>query len=634
MLPKQPTNPMTIPDLFELGNVYSQNQQWNNAQRVFEQALSLIYSSVTEQDAETPAGLSELLGSIDFSAVSQSPDEPWGLPQSEAPELEKLYEVLSSNLPTKDQEPNYVIVFPATLSHPHVWTVVYYNAEFKQLLSDGPAGSMKIVYPTAEVAAFVVRVSPAPIGAWRLDDPTIARMTYGWAHLAQASVLTTMAQYYVDQILNKAGIPTIRSQAAYYARSLALQPTNAWAMAHLGEVFRDVANGWPGSPEDLCDPSQKVEPYVQALFYYMLALRLYEQQGREKESFWVHAHFGAAIINVRGFVADELPQPLRGLYEYLVEVKGGEAAVESTVNLHDVLLEWAIDSLVRAQELRGYFYPWAQDYYACGLLIKSYFIQDKLLGSNIGALSMMQVITALALDPGILNNIFEPGELYVNAFFQMAIVCYALEDYSMAWQLACIGLNWAFNYNFINGLDVLSGMNLLANISNTCITKCKEDRGWKPEPSCLFKESQLSINPEYGLPTQPITEESGLCELIEQSTARYTPLVAPFLMDDSKVTTKIGMGLLESLAILECFQDILEGLKTFHPGGCSPLEDLTKRIRSKLGPVLPSISSESCTSTNFVNDVLWSLFGTGKPSYQLIMNKLGEGAPSAVSAPA
>ncbi|MCA9706135.1 MAG: hypothetical protein KDK70_09830, partial [Myxococcales bacterium] len=213
--------------------------------------------------------------------------------------------------------------------------------------------------PTTNVSA-VLRGSDgaAPI---YLDSSKKRQLSWVLAHIGWTNVAEVRVLYAQHQIMEGTGTTLALDSSKPLHQALTLHPRNSWALAHLGETYRGLGNSWPGNTFSLLVPEHRTRDYVIALLYLRLATNA------NPRNYWAHAHYGAAVVNVRAFAGvAHVPSEGTCLVALLEQLFPGEPLD----NAYNLLTTDAKDSLIVAQQLTGNFYPWAQVYYAATLIFE------------------------------------------------------------------------------------------------------------------------------------------------------------------------------------------------------------------------------------------------------------------------
>ncbi|MEM9453997.1 MAG: hypothetical protein AAGF11_07450 [Myxococcota bacterium] len=531
---------ISIRRLLEIAEIYAKEQEWSNAEWVLFRALDRIYkeNATSGRDLEVSNVLKKMLRTMSKSRKLRGRHIRCG---GQIDQLRRsLIEIFKHKPKVKNELANskFATVFQSPASK--VFTIAFYQQDMSKFKIDDAKSPFSVVTPKVSVSFLVWKEGCF----WRvklIEEGLVEKLSYGWAHLARASVLNAIAEFRLGPILNGEGKSTILSQARYYWWALVLRPDYAWAYAHFGEVFRDVANSiFHKSPFKRGDYSIKC--YVKSLYYYNVAIKRYKR----RDSFWAYAHFGAAIANMRAFVGDNVPDLVKQIVEELEESGVWKLSNEyPSLNL----INMGLEALMRAQDLRGNLYPWAHKYYAGSILIKG--IINTLLDNDapsLGYLSTISTSNALYMDPDIALEVFEAGQLYVNGFFEMGILCLAAkknenERYSEAWQYVTFGMSWTFKSPLLPGLEELMGANILAHIALYYVQQHKKDPVNKPPKSALLGQSRFKPNKLFPISCVPIYEEKKLLDFIERSLGFIEQSVITYTSSGVKRVTAVEIGL-------------------------------------------------------------------------------------------
>ena len=533
-----------------------------------------------------------------------------------------------------------------------LWAIVFHDQESTVYnVGQSQVEPSKVYFPRAPSFALILDLADGKPTFRLLSDRVANQMSHLWAHLAQATVKVTMSQYYVSQILTKYGARAIKEQAYFYWRALLLRPNNAWALAHLGEVFRELANYWTADAGVLRPTEERLGNYVMALTCFKRAIEL------DPKYVWAHAHFGATIVNARAFAGWQTPDPYHellarpewyGNIDRLEQWNAKHRKLEPwsqkknrftrgtpqdwikrfprhiTQYYNDQLINDAIEALTQAQKLRGRFYPWAQDYYGGALLVKAVLSDDRSIRGQLGILSMLHTSTAVYLQPELLTSVFEPGQVYVNAFFEIGIISSYKQDYFRAWEFTWIGMKWSFKFSFLPGLEQLVGCLILVHIAEVWMGLPRRRRRRLASRSNMIEESGLmsmDIDPDFHIPPVPIETEPALINFISRAYNKLAlPAVEPYVEDSIAVNTKIRVGLMTTAFILSVFICVLESF--LRPPFAWPghqlligrLQDTLEQIARKLKMTI----THDCSDPIHVLDSLFVLFEAGVPNSRLI----------------
>lgn len=600
-----------IRQILKTGDHYVVNKQYDNALANFRLALDRLYSD-TKHEVELPS-IPQLQKSLEVLARMDQ-----GMALDEAPEeIRYLRDKLKAAYPESREdldrdEVKFVSAFSVELffsdslasrvpgSPTERWTIAF-HAEQRELF--GGLGGVEVVRPVAPSVSFILTLDCDALRSRRATR----QMAYAWAHLAQASVTAYMGQYRMHLILLDTSVPLITKIARYYTRALLIDAKYAWALAHLGEVYRDLANGWPGSRTSLLDPNSRVANYIKAIFYFQEAIQQYKNDNADNSTFWARAHMGAALVNSRGFLGSYSTKDWNGLEQWLAGEKGDRSVVDS--------IAVSLTELFQAQHLAGNYYPWAQAYSSGGMLLKAAAQVTSATADpsksvdvtkNQGLLSMTMTTFAYYLQPELLREAFDPGALYANSFLEIGNFYSLLKKYSMAWAYALMGMKRLFNSSFLlPGLAGLIGCHLLVHIADNYVENTEEDE----EALVMLKESgQLKLlDGNSDLPLKPSTDEGWLMSLILKSFDRFgTTTVQPFLEEDVASDTTITMGLLNAGYILRYFVNVLKSIDRHDEA--KPIASCVAEIEKKLKLNLEQIE----WTDNYIHENMQTMIATGR----------------------
>ena len=521
---------------------------------------------------------------------------------------------------------------------PPIWTIAFYRYEDEHK----KYGGLPVQVIADSCVLILTRLTcywlKLPV-TWSGDDPSVdeqlcgllSRMAYAWAHRAEATTQQTKGLYTLNQILLAESIPALYIRMEDYFRSLLLDPTRAWTLAHYADVFRDMANsvrgtahaygpsgaapsgaapsgagGWTdpttghmkpdlGRDHGL-DENARLVCYVNAIVYLRAAVdRSKSHEDEQSPAYsrdnhaWALAHLGAAVVNARGFVAweDDFDDggmmagllkdwPVRWLDEHGVD----DSLMCGKKNL--CFMNRALRCLTKAQALQGFFYPWCQVYMAASMLLKGIFLAPDaaikrtsepavVASANLSSLSFLQVSLAYYLQPSLLGSVMEPGQLSINPMFEIAAVMSFVKNQEMAWQYAWIGMRWLFKFNFQPGLFGLTGYGLLAGIASCHLDSL--NRTPRPMASNLIVDAALEDAPDtegLHVPIELIATSDDLYKLINQACdACLKPHLGFWLRKDVKLDSNAVIGLVTTIYVLRSFSRIIRR----HPDGLPSLRD-------------------------------------------------------------
>ena len=608
----------TVRERVELGNYLASQNQWPNAIIEFRAAMLEMLSASEGVPLLGPTtGLLDALRDIVRKQQHETENEWNPVAASEAPDAVRKLQAVHQETSHRDLGAlPFISVFSAPDSG--CFVVIYHD---KKSYRD-----LDFAVPTGESLAFVVVHHHEGFESGLLTPARARQLSYVVAHVGWAWVESTIAQYYQHPILNDEGVPAIKCWALYYHFALCLNPDDDWTLARAAEVYRNIANGWPGSPGTLDMPDERVNNYVRSLVLFKAAIDL------NPRAFWAHAHMGAAIVNVRAFVGplsdpETVSPALRALLEddewftawHLRDVElvakwsndsplpDPNDQVPLTIGL--AFIETAIWVLSTALELTGEYYPWAQMYYADALLVKALILGENASGP-LGVQSMLESLTSVFLDPTILVNAFGPGDLVESGFFSPAMVSFYAKDYVLAWRYARRGMFFLFKNDFIPGLPALFGCQLLAKISAAYIAD-----GSPPVGGAEFVHHRASHRwVAVDIPVDPISTERELVEFIDIFvTYLFRDFIAFWLRADIKINTSIHMSLMQSYWILSDIHGMLGGFDVQDGGVIEKVGGYIHDIRKKLG-LAENLDFETYEHSD--SDMMTTLY-SGKPSYHM-----------------
>lgn len=581
---------LSVREALELGNHYARNYQWHNALIAFTEALDKVYSNVGEG-----LSLGEVLGAHEaVSDVGKTKHSTASV--DDYPALKQLREaqIKAHRLPDVESA-RFIRVFRTPSAEE--WTVVYHNCKVLTY------GTLEIALPIGTSNSFIVRFQGDSVTSVALSEPVAVRLAYALSHIGWAWVSIMNDLYSQNHILIDNGDQMIEQQGRYYDCALAIRPGYSWVLRRIAEMHRYIVNGWPASTNDLLMPSSRVEGYVRAIVYYKEAIKY------DDDSFWAHAHLGAVIVNIRAFVyyleeSDKIPALFALLKEWFPEEKTPMAQYES-------LLEQACSLLMKAQEELGNFYPWAQEYYADALLLKSV-AKEKETNAFDTLLAAVNIIDANFLQPKLAAQVVEPGELYnCNGFFQFGLLYYHLKQYDHAWNMTRIGMGRSFSFRFIPGLDLLLGYQILVHIAAGYIASIGADTEAgvsSPDPTAGAVYAAVSI------PEKPIDKEQDLIKFMNEVFERACkPCVDPFKRKEAASGVNIQISLLQAMFILKDFEGILARVVD---KGAESLKARLEKYRKEIQDVVSLRIEDSPTGSNDQPNQLYAMFA------QVNINKL------------
>ena len=593
-----------LSEIVKLANHYASQNQWPNAALTYFGAFEMLRNRIGESEPIDD------LAEVDYDHLSDELERVDGryvdlaiLAQDSS--VARITRALQSRLSKQDADKlggmKYMIAFnPLGTQH---WIVVYNDKvssvlEPSSLEPQNDSGSQgdivesvrdlrvnpEIADLDSESSSFLVWNNDGKVQVNTITRSKAAQLAYILSHMAWVDVQVMVGLYMEHQILNKQGAPAIFAAARPYQWSLAVVPCDGWTLGHFGDVYRTVANGWPGNLQSLCLPDRRVADYVIALICYQRALDV------DSESCWDNAHLGAAIVNVRGFVGFQYQPGSCPVLDQLMEQWFGDVDKEQRYN---ALIDKAAESLIRAQRLQGWFYPWAQMYYAYALLLK-------LLGGapdddlrTTATKSIVNVVDALYIDPTIVATSFEPGELYVNGPFQISLYYIWVREYGMAWAWARRGMVRLFKWHFLPGLDAVLGFQLMANAAVGLLLVGPPDlQSFEPPETPYGVLELLGVS----VPVVPIsTADECIAFIGDVVTRAIAKSLRLFLKHPEWLNTTLEISLVQYFFILTDFQNLLTSVAAKYPSLRTRTEDI---INDFIKPLKQATLDALLTRTN------------------------------------
>jgi tetratricopeptide (TPR) repeat protein len=632
--------PDELVKLVKIGNHYAANGQWANAMNTFWRVTDALYNCLNgfKQLELAPLGIAHEDPNLN-RALEEIQDRTVAIKdKSTDPLIRNLTSALRAAYDVADiAEAAFVYVFKhPTRKHPMssepYWTLVYHDRE--------------PIWDFLERAShtFVVRTSHNIVHSWRPSRTQVSQISYCLAHFGQAWV-NSMVQLYMEyQILADGGAPAIMEAARHYQRALQLRPYDSWTLAQMGEVHRTLANGYlddlhlQPTPDRHAHDEQvpdrdslhkhfpyHVGHYLKALYYYYVAFSL------NPDDYWAHAHFGAAVVNARAFLADadfaKMAKKLRRSTKFLkLDFTYLASSSQTSSSPKRWLLNQATRSLLKAQELRGGLYPWAQLYYAGILVVKSMDereTSDERLENAQLAMAVMN--NALSLESKLLTNAFEPRTLYINAFFQLALLALQGKQYPLAWSYTRFGMQHLFNDKFLPGADALVGFLMLLNISARAAA-LKEDTRRDEVNTYRAPTSKYGTVSVAGIPIPqfPWANTSDMVSPIAHVAEFGETMTHPFLNPKIKCNPKIRMGLLQVAFTLENIRTLVSKLYVapdVHASWAISIKERLTTLRNKIvcklnaNMYLELVEDEQDINLKHIVTFL----NTGKPNYAMLL---------------
>ena len=179
------------------------------------------------------------------------------------------------------------------------------------------------------------------------------------------------------------------------------------------------------------------------------------------------------------------------------------------------------------------------EYYAGALYLKAAFSSDPLVGENVGVFSKVVGQQAIYFQPQMVPSLFEPGQLYVDGFFESALIFFQQGDYGRAWQYAVAGMQWLFKFYFLPGLDGQSGCEILVTIAYWM-----QMENQKTKEAKLLQEVGLDEeSTSFPFPSEPIAKPGKLIEFIELCVRTFSlPYLSALLKPGIRLSTKAEHG--------------------------------------------------------------------------------------------
>lgn len=588
----------------EVGNNYAKNKQWPNAAAAYTAALELQYASLLAPASDSIAlekPTQDALMWVYRCAMKEGPISKCDLGSTNDSEpgrthrerLCALRQTLADLFyPQEDSEQraallrsNDITAIPHIGTSPRHWTVIYHSVrtndyEYEDIADHMIGVKVNYIDSSAPTFAFALKLrSPEEADAVEIDDAHRARLAYIWAHLADASSYTTMGLYRVSTVVITESLAAMFQRAYAFQVALAIQPDYRWALAHLGDFYRNVANGW-GQPEPV-----RFDFYAKAIDYLLTSigeLGRGSESGKEPpplaaSSAWAIAHLGAAIVNARAFTgvgpcaAENKPdssnkfdvlEQLAMQWKLSGKPKGGGPGSTSLW-----LMKKARDYLVDAQVLQGFFYPWAQNYQGDALLLIT-MLDQYAPNKPLAQLSSAQLLHSFVLQPELATQLFEPGQLFRNPNFEFGVLYFSTKKYSLSWQNTWVGMQYLFKFDFVSGVQALLGTTIMAMAS---AGHMREETG-AAESYPLLGEGgflRMHANPgrphtRFDLPPDIIGTKAGLATFIEDVFVTFgKPTVTPLLLlpddpQDDAWTTKIRVGMTATQEVFFVFANLLQ----------------------------------------------------------------------------
>jgi hypothetical protein len=533
-----------LTDRIDRANYFAENSQWFPAEIIFIEVLQSYMTGLRSKPIDVPIDAPELgYDTCRLCEIARGSFQDKELRRAligHGPDAEKL---------------DGLAVFSTGLSV-GAWVISFYECkQFFPFLIEG--GCQDGVLPGEHARSFFLTMTDlGGFTARELTHGNCKRVAWMISHIAWVRLNGLMGIYQDQQILDANSAPALFEVARIYCMALALNPSDPWILARMGEVYRNLANGWHAGR------ARDNSAYTQVL-QYCAALCLFDESIRascgRNDDFWACAHFGATVVNVRCFLASELDpgnsatKAVRETLTWLEKRNAGDTTDAGPLltperpleELLKNLLERAVSRLQRAQEKQGYYYAWAEAY--CGFATMLRAVYGKRDPEDL-ITTTAEVVDAALLQPNIFETSFEPGQLYVNPFYQFGLLLTWLDDLPRAWYYVRMGLQRSFDFNFIPGLEYLAGFQLLATISYGYIHHDHEH----PSTRHLAFDHGPSFR-AFGVlvPSRPFaTREELLSFIADVLAGPVKRSLNPFVYGKHPLNTTIHLGLQCAVAIL------------------------------------------------------------------------------------
>lgn len=459
------------------------------------------------------------------------------------------------------------------------------------------------------------------VTALRITDLIRARVSYLLAHEGWSQVAGVIRLYYQHQIMSVCGAPAIQKFAQRLKWATDIQPRNSWAFARLGEVYRIIANAWPGHEDSLMVPESRVHDYVVALFYFDHAISLSRDA---PGGFWVDAHLGAAILNIRAFASEKTERSS----ESLRALRAAWFRDSAPDELFYLMTRKAKELLAKAQRSVGNYYPWAEDYYSATLLFEAIETKQEDEALNLVVSALLFFSDAVTLQHSLVRGTFEPGELYVNPFFQVGLLVYSrllshaeqlVFKYQHSWGWIRDGMQYLFDFQFLPGIQALQGFEILSEISFTMVkepdTAVYSDESVKWTSGKLVGRCSVA---GVDIPETPITEGQSLaCFILKVMLNIGRPTVAWVIPEEIRLNSNLEMSLVSALFVFNRFSEILADPQVDGDAASDAQELISKcknDIRQKLGLRLNLLSYDALDAKRNLAEAML----TGQPNHDML----------------
>ncbi|MEM9457852.1 MAG: hypothetical protein AAGF11_26975, partial [Myxococcota bacterium] len=556
------------------------DKQWSNATDRFRAALETEYNTLFEEatGSKTPTTLSTEILRQTLEAIhdpkSHKTNAPISLIQISSKDTFKNLHNTLKELFGEDINDNCITAAAFTAASStgkpqKFWTIIFHSCKHKEYnytTSSDKNVNIKVnhIDPDPKQSVFIMRTidESKQSDAIKVENINYQRIAYIWAHLAECSSYATMKLYKISKVLLTGRSSAMYRHAYRFQVALAIEPNYCWALAHLGEFCRNIANGWGQAL------GTRIQHYVMALDYLVTSQdkkaikhRLGKNGKMKKPSSvcsnpWLLAHIGATIVNARVFVHiskktepkdDILSQLIDQLFHQLTD-----NAKRSTI----ALLEESRDCLVKAQALKGFYYPWAQNYHGDALLLLSILIK-KSHTARVSCLSTTQLLDSFFLKQRMIEQTIEPGELFRNPNLDISVFYFAKGYYTLAWQHAWIGIHYSFKFDFVSSVQTLIGCKIIALSSHKMLRKTKVKRLKLLRHGGFLQDNidvTARIKGTFHLPTEPFTAYPMLLDFISRVIVRVGhPAIEPLLHHNVKWSEKIHVSMHATIYIFLTF---------------------------------------------------------------------------------
>jgi hypothetical protein len=212
---------------------------------------------------------------VDLEAAEDDPQRARVRPEFLAT-LRKLRDELMA-APGTDPKPRYIGAMSIQLGS--FWLVVLHDREEVFSARDEDGDPILSLPKVSDGWRAFLCPSPNAFGfreAVALSRSEARLLSRALSHLALADVETTLNLFRESQVLDEQVTVQLQEDLCQYHAALWLNPENAWALAHMGEAYRLLANAWPGSTDDLHQPHRR------KLVRFARAIVCFAQSGRKR----------------------------------------------------------------------------------------------------------------------------------------------------------------------------------------------------------------------------------------------------------------------------------------------------------------------------------------------------------------